>query len=179
MNRFLASDGLRGPLMRTLVWGSAGVLLLMPLAVMPFSDEVNWTPMDFAVMGLLLLVVCTAYEIAARIARNNAYLLGAGIGVGTGFLTVWANLAVGIVGNENNPANDIFFGVVAFAILAALAARLRARDLVWAMVATAAVQGAVGLYVGWAGHGPVWVFTGVTMALWLASAALFRASAQS
>lgn len=177
MSRVFEKDQLRGSLARRLVWGGAAVLLLLPLVAMQFTAEVNWNAFDFLVMGVMLLAVCTAYEIAARVARNNAYMLAAGIAAGACFLMVWANLAVGIIGDEDNPVNALFFGVVAVAVSGALMALFRPRRMVWVMVTTAAAQLGVALYAWLAGHGHVFVFTGAMCALWLASARLFHQSA--
>ena len=174
MTGILEQDHLRGRWIRGLVWGGAVGLLLLPAIAMQFTDEVDWQANDFVAMGVMLLVVCIAYEIAARMARNNAYMVAAGIAAGASFLTVWVNLAVGIIGNENNPANDLFFGVVAVAVFGSLLVLFRARAMAWVMVATAVAQLAVCLYAWFAGLGHVFVFTGVMCALWLTSARLFR-----
>lgn len=168
-----------GHRLRPLVWGGAGALLLLPAVAMRFTEEVQWDAFDFLVMGGMLLAVCLAFETAVRLARDKAYLVAAAIAVGASFLTVWANLAVGIIGSENNPVNDIFFGVVAVAFLGALLARLRPRGLAWAMVATAVAQLAACLYAWLGGHGYVFVFTAVMCGLWLAAAQLFRHAARA
>lgn len=166
-----------GHRLRPLVWGGAAALLLLPAVAMQFTDEVQWDAFDFLVMGGMLLAVCLAYETAVRLARNNAYLVASAIAVGASFLTVWANLAVGIIGSENNPVNDIFFGVIAVAFVGAVASRLRPRGLAWTMVATAVAQVAACLYAWLGGHGYVFVFTGVMCVLWLTAAQLFRQAA--
>lgn len=177
MTGILEGDQLRGGIVRWLVWGGAAALLLLPLVAMQFTEEVQWTWHDFVFMGVMLLVVCIAYEVATRIARNNAYMVAAGLAVFGGFFTIWANLAVGIVGNEDNPVNSVFFGVILFEIVAALLARFRAGPMAWAMVATAVAQVAACLYVWLGGHGYVFVFTGLMCGLWLVSAQLFRNAA--
>ncbi len=173
----LESNELRGAVMRRVVWGGAVFLMLLPAVAMQFTDEMDWTGADFVAWGLMLGLACVAYEIAARIARNNAYMAAAGIAVGAGFLTVWANLAVGIIGSENNPANSLFFGVVLFAVVGSLLVRFRARDMAWVMAATAAMQLAVCLYAWLAGLGMVFVYTAVMCLLWLAASRLFRRAA--
>jgi hypothetical protein len=178
MTDILESDQLRRAPVRWGVWGGAVALLLLPLVAMQFTAEVNWDGFDFLVMGGMLLTVCVLYEIAAHIARSNAYMVAAGIAVGGAFLTVWANLAVGIIGSENNPANEIFFWVIAVEFAGAVLVLFRARPMVWVMVGTAVVQLGVCLYAWMAGLGHVWVFTGVMCALWLASARLFREAAR-
>lgn len=177
MASFLEQDQLRGNGVRMLVWGGAGALLLLPRVAMQFTHEVRWTGADFIVMALMLLVVCTAYEIAARIARNNAYMVAAALAVGACFVTWWANLAVGIIGHENNPANDIFFYVVALAAVGSLLVLFRPRPMAWVMVATAVAQVAVFVYAWLLGLGFVPVFTAVMCAVWLAAARLFHRAA--
>lgn len=180
MAGLLESNQLRGNLVRALVWGGAACLLLLPWVAMQFDAEgVHWTAGDFVVMGAMLLAVCITYEIAARLARNNAYIVASGLAAGGGFLMVWANLAVGIIGNENNPANEMFFGVIAVGIIGACLVLFRARGMVWVMSATAVAQLAVCLYAWLAGLGWIFVFTGVMCALWLASARLFHHAAKT
>lgn len=173
MTGLIQASSLRGGWVRWLVWGGALALLLTPLVAMQFTDEVQWTGADFAVFGAMLLIACGLYELAAWLARDNAYMVGAGLAVGAGFLTVWANLAVGILGSENNPINDWFFAVPALALVAAAAVRFRAPGLAWAMRLVALAQLALAIWLAVAGHGHVWVFTGVMCAAWLGSAELF------
>lgn len=177
MAGILEQDHLRRGIVRVLVWGGAAALLLLPLVAMQFTDEVDWTGADFIVMAVMLLAVCTAYEVAARIARNNAYMVAAALAAGGCFLTVWANLAVGIIGHENNPANDLFFYVVVLAMVGSLLVLFRPRPMAWVMVATAVAQVVVCLYAWLAGLGVVFVFTAVMCAVWLAAARLFRLAA--
>ena len=54
------------------------------------------------------------------------------------FLTIWANLAVGIVGSEGNPANMGFFAALLVGIAGSAIARFRANGMAIAMGATAA-----------------------------------------
>jgi hypothetical protein len=179
MSVSLESNELRGVAVRRLVWGGAVFLMLLPAVAMQFTDEVDWTGADFVAWGVMLAVACLAYEVAARIARSNAYMAAAGIAVGGGFLTVWANLAVGIIGNEDNPANLLFFGVVLFAAVGSLLMLFRARGMAWVMAATAAVQLAVCLYAWLAGIGIVFVYTAVMCLLWMAASRLFRRAAET
>lgn len=173
MTMLLEKDWLKGKVIRSLVWGGALVLLMLPGVAMQFTDEVRWDAEDFVFAGLMLLAVNIAYELAARRARDNRYMLAAGIAVGAGFLTIWANLAVGILGSEGNPANLWFFVVPAIAVVGAAVARLRPRGLAAAMQLAAAAQFVIGLGLSLTGLGHAWVFTGLMCAAWLTAAALF------
>ncbi len=75
------------------------LLLLIPLAAMQFSSEVNWSLFDFVIMGFLLL----ALGFGIRFIRNKKsvlkYPLLMIIAVVVLFFIVWAELAVGIFGS--------------------------------------------------------------------------------
>lgn len=164
--------------MRWVVWGGAAALLLLPGVAMQFTTEVNWTGSDFAVMGVMLGTVCLAFELAVRVARTHAYVVGAGVAVVTGFLLTWINLAVGIIGNENNPANQIFFGVLLVALLGAVLSRLQPLRLARAMEVTALAQLAAAVVTFYLEQAHVWVLTSVFAAMWLLSAQLFHKAAR-
>lgn len=165
--------------LRVLIWGGAALLLLLPLVAMQFTAEVNWDGFDFAVMGALLLAVCSACELALRRSGDWFYRAGFAGAVGTGFLLIWANLAVGYIGDEGNPWNLLFAGVLAVALLGAIMARFRPAGMARAMAATAAAHGlaAAGALAGRMDVplAPTVIF----VILWLASAALFHQAARS
>ncbi|MEO5629325.1 MAG: hypothetical protein ABIQ62_06115, partial [Thermomonas sp.] len=98
----------------------------------------------------------------------------------TAFLTIWINLAVGIIGDEDNPANILFFAVLAVGFIGALLARLKPLAMARAMVATAVAQALVGVvaFVTTAGHPEGYVLAGFFTAMWLTSAQLFRVAAR-
>lgn len=158
-------------------WGAAAGLLLLPLAAMQFSDEVRWGPEDFAVAGILIGSVGIAYELAVRRAGGLAYRAGAAMALLPAFLLVWANLAVGVIGDEGNPANLMFAGVLGVALLGSMIARFRPRGMALAMAATAAAQALVGGIVLTAGLDSPIVISGFFTALWLVSAWLFGKAA--
>ncbi|MCL6712406.1 hypothetical protein M8R20_36055 [Pseudomonas sp. R2.Fl] len=163
---------------RLLMWGGAACLLSLPLIAMQFTDEVNWTPSDFVVFGGMLAVACGACDVAMRKGGNWRYRAGALLAVGTAFLLVWANLAVGFVGSEANPYNLWYAGVLAIGVAGALIARFRPRGMAAALTATAIAQAAVGLVAQFSGMDHPWPATVVFTGLWLVSAGLFHASAR-
>lgn len=161
------------------IWGFAACLLLLPLIAMQVPGTgVDWTLSDFVIMGILLSTACGAYEVATRMNRNTMYRLGAGVAVVTGFLTVWVNLAVGMILSENNLENLVFLGVLAIAILGALIARFRARGMAVAMTAAAVAQLACAVWGAMIDRIHVGLLIAVFAGFWLASAALFRVAAQ-
>jgi len=125
-----------------LALGTAG-LLLIPLVAMQFTKEVNWSLFDFIVMGALLYGAGLTYVLVSRMGNNGAYRLGAGVAAAAGLLLIWGNLAVGFIGNEDNPANLLYGAVLAVAAVGALVARFRAPGMARAMFAAALTQVAV------------------------------------
>lgn len=172
----------RNPLSRVAVWTAAACILLVPVIAMQFTDEVNWSASDFIIFGAMLLVAGFAVELAQARSASPSYRAGSVVAVAAAFLLVWVNLAVGIVGSEDNPANLIFFGVIAVAIVGAAVARLRASGMVRALHATALAQGVAGVCAfafarDTARPAALLALTCLFAALWLAAAWLFGKAA--
>lgn len=85
-------------------------VLLIPLGAMQFTREVNWTLSDFVIMWVVLTIPTFLFRLLMTRAHNLPYKLGAAVGLMTGFLMTWVNLAVQIIGHDN-PANVLYFGV--------------------------------------------------------------------
>jgi hypothetical protein len=167
-------------------WVLAATILLLPMVAMQFTQDVVWDATDFAVIGALLFGACGAYELAARSTGNTAYRAAVGVAVVAAFILIWINLAVGIIGSEDNPANLMYGGVLAVGLLGAFIVRFQPHGMARALAATALAQALVGVIALTAGlgfTGANWpealVFlTGFFAALWLASAWLFRKAAR-
>lgn len=115
-------------------------ILLMPLVAMQFTDEVVWDAVDFAVAGALLFITGLAYELVARRSSKIVYRAAVAVALATALFLTWANLAVGIIGSENEPANLMYFGVLVVGIIGALAARFRPPGMARALLAMAGTQ---------------------------------------
>jgi hypothetical protein len=163
---------------RALLWGGAGTLLLLPWIAMQFTAEVNWDGFDFLVFGAMLATACIACEIAVRASRSNTYRLAAAMAAGTGFLLVWINLAVGIIGSENNAENLVYAGVLAVAVIGAAVARLRPAGMARAMAVTAIAHALTGVYGLAIGSVEAAVSAVVFVAAWQASAWGFHRAAR-
>ena len=163
---------------RIAVWGTAAGLLLLPAIAMQLGAEgVHWTASDFVVMGVLLGSACGAYEVAVRMSGSSAYRLGFALAILLGFLLVWINLAVGIIGGEDNMANAVFAGVLLVGAIGALLGQLRAAGMARAMVATGIAQLLAGGYALALGSMEGGILSGAFAAMWFTSAALFRKAA--
>jgi len=167
-------------LWRVAMWGGAAALLSLPAIAMSFfpAAGVDWSGSDFVLMGVMLFIACVAVEVGAHMAENFPYLGGFIFAVGTGFVTVWANLAVGMIGNEGNPANLVFLAVLALAVLGTLVERFKARGMSTVKIATGVAQALVGAYVAVSGADDL--HTAALIAAfalpWWLSAGLFRFS---
>ncbi|RPD47127.1 hypothetical protein DNI29_13340 [Hymenobacter sediminis] len=169
-----------------------GLLLLIPLAAKLFVSGMLWTFGDFVAAGILLFGAGLTFVLISRMGDNTAYRLAAGVGVASGLLLLWANMAVGLVGSEDNPANFLYLGVLAVALVGAIMARFRPLGMSNAMFAaslTYIVVTAIALFI-WTPTGAaaepqvrlvnVLVANGAFAAIWAVSGWLFRrASANS
>ena len=81
-----------------LIFGTVILLLLIPFTAMQFSDEVNWSAMDFAIMGVLLLAMGLIVNMIGKRIRKKSSRILLIAAVAVVFLLVWAELAVGIFG---------------------------------------------------------------------------------
>lgn len=176
----------RGSRWSLAIWAAAGLLLLAPLVAMQFTRDVVWTAVDFATFGAMLAMVCGAFELALRASSNLFYRIAVGVAEAAAFLLVWVNLAVGFLGDEGNPANMMFLGVIAVAILGSTVTGFRAAGMARAMLAAAVAQvlvGVIGLAAGWASPGAEGLYevsmgTSLFTVLWLVSAWLFSKAAR-
>jgi hypothetical protein len=160
---------------------ATGLILLIPLAAMQFTRSVDWSLFDFIAAGGLLFGAGLAFEWIASRVSVGWYRAGAAVAVGTALLLVWVNLAVGLIGSEDNPANAIYIGVLAVAGLGALIARFRPLGMQRAAYAAALAQAlvtgiALAAGLGNAAGSSTFEIVGVNsffIALWLAAALLF------
>lgn len=73
-----------------------GLILLVPLVAMQFTDEVQWELPDFIIIGTLLMGAGLTFEaITARVdAKYRPVIV---IAIVAAVLLIWAQLAVGII----------------------------------------------------------------------------------
>jgi len=174
----MASDtNVGGSPSRIAGWGLAVLALLTPFLAMQFTSGVNWTGSDFIFAALLIGGAGLLLELTVRMSNSRSYRVGVGLALAAGFLTNWASGAVGMIGNEDNPLNLMFGGVLAIALLGSSIAGLRPAGMARAMAAAAAAQlvaSMIGMFTDLRGG----IFSALFAGLWLASAAMFRKASQ-
>ena len=172
---------------RIVGWGGAVALLAAPFLAMRVGNvDVNWSLGDFIAAALMLAVVGGAFELVVKASGSWAYRGGVVLALAGALLTTWVNLAVGIVGSENNPANLWFFGALAIGLSGAVVARFRARGMSVVMLVTA-----VALWLAFAiavlsrtdepyvRHSVEFAGTSIFALILLGSALLFRKAART
>jgi len=170
---------------RKAVWGTAAFLWLLPLVAMQFTTEVNLV--ETVAYGVILLAAAGTYELALALrTRNSAYRIAAGVALAAAFLLGWVNGAVGIIGNEGQPANLMYSGVIAVGLIGTLVARFRPPGLSRVLIVVALAQALVPVIaliiwpqVSWGAAGMLGVFAlnAFFVMLFAGSALLFRRAA--
>lgn len=82
-----------------IIQSSLGILLLIPLIAMQFTNEVDWDIFDFVIMGVLLSGTGFLCELVLRRVKdtlNRIIICGVVLFV---FFLIWAELAVGVFGS--------------------------------------------------------------------------------
>lgn len=159
------------------VWGIAASLLLVPAIAMQFTSEVNWTASDFLVMAVLLGSVALGIQFLTGRSGSLAYRLGSVLAMISAFLIVWADLAVGMIGDGDNIYSLLFVGIIAIAAIGAMFARFEPAGMARAMFVAATAHVAVAA-AGFAIN-PHGATISMAMAvLWIGSAILFAKAAR-
>ncbi len=116
-------------------------ILVIPAAAMKFRLEGwAWDTTDFVVAWVTIAGAIAAARFVASAARGQAYRIATAIAVMTGFLLLWVNGAVGLIGSEENPANLMYGGVLVVGLIGAAMARLQPLGMARALIATAVAQ---------------------------------------
>jgi hypothetical protein len=116
---------------------------------------------------------------------DTAYRSAVGIALGAAVLLVCLSLGVGIIGADGDPANRMYFGVLAVGIIGAIIARLQPHGMARALLATALAQVAVAaialiarLGLPYSGPAEIVLLNGFFIVCFAGSAWLFRRAAR-
>lgn len=82
-----------------IIFTTAAILLIIPFIGMQFTNEVNWSIADFALMGVMLFGTGALIEIVLRMVKTQTNRLIICAVLFILFLLTWAELAVDIFGS--------------------------------------------------------------------------------
>lgn len=165
---------------RMAIWGGAAALMLAPAIATRVTDEMAWDLADFILVATLLAAACGAWELAIRRTGSWTYAAGAIAAAGAALLLFFVNGAVGFLGDEGNPVNLLFFGVLTLAAGGAIVVRFRPEGMARVMAVTAGAQvvvGALGVTMVPDLRGFL-IGTAMFVPLWLLSSWLFERAAR-
>ena len=115
---------------------------------------------------------------------RKEYRWAVAIALVTATMLVWLSLGVGIIGKDGDPANRMYLGVLAVGIIGAALARFEPRAMALTLLAMALAQACVaafavsaGLGLPYSGPAEILLLNAFFVALFVASARLFKRSA--
>ncbi len=159
------------------------ILLSLPLTAMQFTNEVEWTFFDFLVAGILLMGTGLSFVFLANKAHNKIYKMAIGLTLGTALLMIWSNLAVGIIGNEDNPINILYMGVLGVVAIGSFISNFKPKGMSLTLILTAISQVIVIIMALLEGYGntlnslrELLMVNGFFIVLWLGASFLFNKS---
>jgi hypothetical protein len=125
-------------LVKTMLRVALGALaaLMVPLAASQVVEGWNWPARAFVVVYVLFFTTGMAYAVIARRMGAWSYKAGVGVALVAGFALGWSNMVH--VADSENPANLVYYSVLAVGGVGAILARLQARGLALTLFAMAA-----------------------------------------
>lgn len=116
---------------------------------------------------------------------RTTYRLAVGVAIAAALMLVWLSLGVGIIGRDGDPANRMYFAVIAAGILGAVIGRFRPLGMARALLVMAIAQAVIAAIalaapLGRPFSGPLELslLNGFFVAMFVASAWLFRRAAR-
>jgi len=117
-----------------------GLILMIPLIAMQFTSEVDWTLSDFVIAGTLLFGTGLTYTLVTRKSGEMMYRFAIAFALFTGLFLIWVNMAVGIIGSENNDFNLLYSLVIFTGIIGGFLSKFKPKGMMLTMFAMAVMQ---------------------------------------
>ena len=118
--------------------------------------------------------------------NKTTYRFAIAVAMVAALLLIWLSLGVGIIGEDGDPANMMYFGVIAVGIIGAAIARFKPTGVARALTAMAIAQALItlialvaGLGLPYSGPAEIILLNGFFIAMFVFSAWLFRRSMRS
>lgn len=158
----------------------AASILLIPLIAMFFTEQVDWDLADFLIAWIMLFGTGLVYKlISIKMTHSAQYKIATAISVVGLLLIAWVNLAVGIIGNEDNTINLVFYVVHVVGILGCFITRFEVRGMAYTAYAMAITMVIIGLITWIGGWGFTPVITAFFTILFLVSGMLYRKASET
>lgn len=113
----------------------------------------------------------------------KAYKIALGLSIAGVGILLWMSLGIGIIGEDGNPNNRVYFIIPAIGILGALLSRLKPSGLALTLATMALSQAIIAIVavlrqagMPWSGPGELLLLNGFFILLFILSALLFRRS---
>jgi len=110
-------------------------LWMVPLVASQVVEGWNWPARTFVIVYVLFFATGMAYAVIARKMGAWSYKAGVGVALVAGFILGWSNMVH--VADSENPANLVYYSVLAVGIVGACLARLKPRGLARTLFAMA------------------------------------------
>ena len=151
-------------------------VLMVPLVASQVVEGWNWDAGGFVFVYVLFFGTGMGYAVIARKMGAWSYKAGVGVTLVAGFALGWSNMVH--VADSENPANLVYYSVLAVGGVGAWLARLEARGLARTLFAMAATLALIAVMLP-SGAPPylarnMAIGHGVFVALFTASGLLFR-----
>jgi len=121
-------------------------LLFIPLTASFVTTEMEWTLSDYVLVWVMLFVAGTTYTLVSRLSSDYTYKAAVALASVTGLFMVWSNLAVGIIGNEDNAINVVYFVIIMIGFIGAFWVRFQSKGLSRVLGGMALLVAVVGAY---------------------------------
>lgn len=187
--RYMKTNSKNGILQNSIVRVAlaTALLMLLPLAASLLLEDFNWGVFDFVFTAGLLFVAGLSFDLLARRSGSMVYRAAFAVAIGTAAFLFFSNLAVGVIGSDDEPANVMYLGVIAIAVIGAVAVRFRPGGMAWAMFVAAAAQAStivIALVFGLHTYPEssvleIFAVNGFFMTGWIVAGLLFRWAADS
>ncbi|MEI9812753.1 MAG: hypothetical protein WDO18_08800 [Acidobacteriota bacterium] len=150
--------------------------LMVPLGASRVVEGWNWPAGSFVFVYVLFFITGMAYAVIARRMGAWSYKAGVGVALVAGFALGWSNMVH--VADSENPANLVYYSVLAVGTVGAWLARLEASGLARTLFAMAATLALIAVLLP-SGAPPDFarrmaIGHGVYVVLFTASGLLFR-----
>lgn len=117
--------------------------------------------------------------------HKNVYRIALAVAVIAALMLIWLSLGVGIIGQDGDPANRLYFGVILVGVSGALLTRLKPLGMARTMLAMASVQTLIAAFaiiaklgLPWSGPFELVLLNGFFVAAFLLSGWLFQRAAE-